>query len=94
MKGTNRRLKRSDAVQLPQWTPGPILRELVSVHVDLADGSYFNARLTRVPGLGEEIVVENRSYQITRVQHATVDNDGRAELGYHAWLEAVLKSED
>jgi hypothetical protein len=79
----------------PRYDPAvPLPKELVFVHVDATDGTKFDALLTRVPGVGEEIIVENRSYQIIRVQHAVVNNDGRAEFGWHAFVEAILRSED
>lgn len=84
-----------DIEKHPRYAPGvPLLTELVLVHVDVTHGTNFDAHLTRVPGIGEVIVVENRSYQIIRVQHFTVDLDGRAWAGWHAFVEVVLRSED
>jgi broad specificity phosphatase PhoE len=40
----------------------PRLRELVLVHIDTEDGESFDQLLTRVPGLGEEIVREDRKH--------------------------------
>ncbi|CAG1010418.1 hypothetical protein PHYC_03847 [Phycisphaerales bacterium] len=74
----------------------PLLRELVSVCVwpsRYVEDS-FRVRLTRIPGVGEEVLVGADSYRITRVQHDLVDNDGRARLGEHAYVEAVLMPPD
>jgi hypothetical protein len=71
----------------------PLLRELVLVHVDGNDGESFDVLLTRVPGLGEEIDREDRSYKVARVQHEPVDDDGRARFGWHAFIEAHLQPE-
>ncbi|MCY2950709.1 MAG: hypothetical protein NTU53_01880 [Planctomycetota bacterium] len=67
----------------------PLLRELVLVHVYAGDGE-FDTLLTRVPGIGEEINQEDRSYKVIRVQHEPVDDDGRARLGWHALVDAEL----
>ena len=72
----------------------PLLHELVLVHVDGNDGESFDVLLTRVPAIGEEINREARSYKALRVQHEPVDNDGRARLGWHAFVEGQLLSED
>jgi hypothetical protein len=96
MKPENQRTKnrRRDAEQPPRYNPAiPLLKELVLVHVDATDGAKFDVHLTRVPGIGEEIVLENRSYQIIRVQHAIVNDDGRAEFGWHAFIQAILRTE-
>lgn len=68
----------------------PLLRELVYVHVDTPDREPFDALLTRVPSIGEEITKEADQYKILRVQHQMVNDDGRAYLGYHAWIDAKL----
>ena len=67
----------------------PLLRELVFVHVYAKDGD-FDILLTRVPGIGEEINKEDWSYKVVRVQHEPVDDDGRARLGWHAFVDAEL----
>jgi hypothetical protein len=80
----------------PEWhnPENPRLRELVFVHVYAVDGD-FDLLLTRVPGIGEEINQEDRSYKVVRVQHEPVENDGRARLGWHAFVDAeLLPSED
>jgi hypothetical protein len=68
----------------------PLLRELVFVNVSTDDGKSFDALMTRVPGIGEEINREDRTYRILRVQHEPVDDEGRARLGWHAFLDALL----
>jgi hypothetical protein len=68
----------------------PLLRELVLVHVDGTDGAFFDVLLTRVPGIGEEIIREDRYYKVLRVQHESVDDDGRARFGWHAFVDADL----
>lgn len=72
----------------------PLLRELVLVHVDVdydtPFAKSFDTLLTRVPGIGEEISREDKSYRVVRVQHEPVDDDGRARLGWHAFIEADL----
>jgi hypothetical protein len=72
----------------------PLLRELVFVHVDAVDGTKFDMLLTRVPGIGEEINREAKSYKILRVQHEPVDDDGRARFGWHAFIDAELQPEE
>lgn len=68
----------------------PLLREIVFVHVSATDGTTIECLLTRVPGIGEEIVREDKKYRILRVQHHEVDNDGRAAFGWHAFVDAEL----
>lgn len=68
----------------------PLLRELVLVHVDVSDGARFDALMTRVPGIGEEINREDRSYRVLRVQHEPINDDGRARVGYHAFVDVNL----
>jgi hypothetical protein len=72
----------------------PLLRELVLLHVDGSDGMSFDTLLTRVPGIGEEINREDRSYKVMRVRHEPVDDDGRARFGWHAFVDAELLPED
>ena len=72
----------------------PLLRELVRVNVLCDDGTSFDSLLTRVPGIGEEISREDRSYKITRVRHEPVDDDGRARFGWHAFVDAQLQPPD
>jgi hypothetical protein len=70
-----------------------LLRDLVFVNVSTYDGQSFDALVTRVPSIGEEINREDRTYRILRVRHELVDNDGRAHLGWHAFIDAQLVSE-
>jgi hypothetical protein len=72
----------------------PLLRELVSVHIDGNDGESFDVRLTRVPGIGEEIVRQQNTYKVKRVRHYSVDDDGRAFLGYHAFVKGEFIPEE
>lgn len=79
----------------PRYNPSqPLLRELVLVSVTANDGAWFNTLLTRVPGLGEEIIQEGDIYKVVRVQHDRVNDDGRAYLGNHAYAYAELQAED
>ena len=71
----------------------PLLRELVLVHVDANDES-FDALLTRVPGIGEEIGREDCSYKVLRVQHEPIDDEGRAHFGWHAVVDVELQPDD
>jgi len=68
----------------------PRLSEIVLLHVHTAADDDFDLLLTRVPGLGEEISREGRSYKIVRVQHEPVDDGGRARFGWHAFIEAEI----
>jgi len=84
-----------------EWVPHerydrshPLLRELVFLHVAGDDGEWFSTLLTRVPGIGEEIIREDRTYKVLRVQHDRVDDDGRARFAYHAYIDAELQPED
>lgn len=80
--------KKKEYVPHPRYDPRvPLLRELVRVHVDGDDGLSVDVLLTRIPGIGEEIVIEGQSYRIHRVQHDVVDDDGRA-FGWHAFVDA------
>jgi hypothetical protein len=72
----------------------PLLRELVDVNVCCDDGVWFDALLTRVPGLGEEIIREEKSYKVIRVWHQPVDDDGRTPFGWHALVDATFQPED
>ena len=72
----------------------PLLRELVLVNVKGDDGESFDALLTRVPGLGEEINREDHSYRVVRVWHEPVDDDGRARFGWHALVDAEFRPDD
>jgi hypothetical protein len=58
------------------------------------DGLYFQILLTRVPGIGEEFVREDKSYKIVRAQHYIVDDDGRAAFGWHALVDVELQPEE
>lgn len=71
----------------------PLLREIVRIGVSSDDGSSFDISLTRVPCVGEEISKNGAVYRITQVRHAAVDDDGRARLGWHALVDAVLVPE-
>ena len=66
----------------------PLLRELVSVHVNSNDGARFDVLLTRVPCIGEAIEHAGKYYCVLRVFHTPVDDDGRAYIGYHAMIDA------
>lgn len=72
----------------------PLLRELVLIHVYGSDGENFDTLLTRVPGIGEVISREDRSYRVTRVAHEPVNEDGKARLGWHAFVDAVLMNKE
>lgn len=72
----------------------PLLRELVDVNVCCDDGVWFDALLTRVPGLGEEIIREEKSYKVIRVWHQPVDDDGRTTFGWHALVDATFQPEE
>ena len=69
----------------------PLLRELVLIHVDADDGSSFDMLLTRVPGIGELVGREDRSYKVLRVWHEPVDDDGRGRFGWHAFIDVELQ---
>jgi hypothetical protein len=43
-----------------------------------------------VPGIGDEIIREDKTYKVVRVLHDRVDDDGRARFGYHAYVDAEL----
>jgi len=86
-----KRTSKKQAVALPSWEErGPAVRTYVLVHVYVGASDGFDISLSRVPGLGEEINVEDRSYKVTRVQHEPVDEYGRARLGWHAFVDADL----
>ncbi len=72
----------------------PRLRELVFVHVDFDAKKSFDTLMTRVPCIGEEIVREDKSYKVVRVQHEPVGASGRARFGWHAFIEAYLMPPD
>ena len=63
------------------------------MHIDGNDGVSFEILLTRVPGIGEEIMREDRYYKVVRVQHEPVDDDGRTRFGCHAAIDAELLPE-
>lgn len=66
------------------------LRELVDVCMASHDGMpLLSVLLSRVPSLGEEVVVEASTYRVIGVQHASLDPDGRARFGTHAYLTVV-----
>jgi hypothetical protein len=66
------------------------LREIVNVCMGSHDGMPLrDVLLSRVPTIGEEIAVEARIYRVIRVQHSTLDLDGRAALGTHAYVTVV-----
>jgi hypothetical protein len=89
------RSPREKAVSLVQTHPlrsrsERRLRELVDVSIGSHDGMpLLNVLLSRVPTLGEEIEVKGRIYRVIGVQHSTLDLDGRAALGSHAYLTVV-----
>ncbi len=71
------------------------LRDIVSIHVDVMNNdTYFDVYLSRVPGLGEEITYGPREYQVIRVIHMPVDNDGRPGIGSHAYVDANILPEE
>jgi hypothetical protein len=82
--------KKKEYVPHDRFDPKhPLLRELVSVHFEVANGTPFDANLTRIPCVGEEVFKESACFRVLRVQHTIVDDDGRAFAGYHAYVEAV-----
>ncbi len=79
----------------PRHDPShPLLHELVRVRLQTGPDTGFDALLTRVPGIGEEINREDQSWQVTRVQHEPVNDDGRARFGWHAFVDAILVPPD
>src|SRR4051794_39608143 len=72
----------------------PRLRELVFVATWENGKASFMVLLTRVPGLGEELVKEGRTYRIVRVQHEPVGDDGRTWCGWHAMVNLELLPEE
>jgi hypothetical protein len=94
--GAMPRSKKSTEIELhPRYDRSkPLLRELVFVNVSTDDGQSFDTLMTRVPGIGEEINREDRTYRILRVQHEPVGDDGRARLGWHAFIDALLLGEE
>ena len=72
----------------------PLLRELVTISAFTDDGDAFDIILTRVPCIGEEISRGSKTYTITSVQHAPVDDDGRSPYGSHGYVEAMFKPDD
>ena len=75
------------------WQDGcrALKRDLILLHVDGNDGVSFDVYLTRVPGIGEEIIREDRTYKVLRVRHEAVDDDGKARFGWHAFIEGELQ---
>lgn len=65
----------------------------VSVHVDDPPDIFF-VQLTRVPGIGEEIVRGGDIYRAIRVAHHPVDDNGRTRFGSHATVVAALVPDD
>jgi hypothetical protein len=65
---------------------------MVLVSLCVNDGRYFTIRLSRVPCVGEEVIVEGDEFLINKVQHDSLDEDGRAAVGYHAYLDVVASS--
>ena len=51
------------------------------------DGIWFDVLLTRVPGIGEGLIREDTTYKVVRVLHNRLDDDGRAEMPYHAYVD-------
>lgn len=68
--------------------------QVVLVHVTAIDGTRFDTLLTRVPGIGEAINREDKSYLVLHVYHEPVEADGRARLGWHAFIDAELQPEE
>lgn len=66
------------------------LCEIVDVCLGSHDGMQLRSvLLSRVPTIGEEIAVEATVYRVIGIQHATLDLDGRAAFGTHAYLTVV-----
>ena len=76
----------------PEFTYEAV-RTRVLLHVDAEDAS-FDIMLSRVPSIGEDINLEDRCYRVTRVQHESVDMEGRARFGWHAMINAELQPEE
>jgi hypothetical protein len=90
-----KRLSETEFVLHKSYDPAhPPLRDLVHVNVKADDGTRFDAILTCVPGIGEEINCKNRTYKVMRVLHELVDDDGKARAGCHAFVNAELLPED
>lgn len=90
-----RKTSKPDQLAHPRYDRSqPLLRELAYVNVKGDDGIWFDTLLTRVPAIGEEIICEDRTYKAVRALHNRLDNDGRAEMGYHAYVDAELQPED
>jgi hypothetical protein len=63
--------KSTDIVLHPRYDRSqPLLRELVFVNVCTDDGQSFEALMTRVPGIGEEIKREDRARRPQRLNAA------------------------
>jgi hypothetical protein len=74
-----------------QW----LLRDIVSVHVEVTNNdTWFSCNLTRVPSVGEVLLYGPHEYQVLRVFHSEVDNDGRTIAGNHAYIDAELLPEE
>jgi hypothetical protein len=67
---------------------------LVLVNVSVEDGSSFDVQLTRVPGIGEEIIREDWSYRVIRVQHEAVDSERKTRSGWHAFVDVNREPEE
>lgn len=63
------------------------LRDVLLIHAVASDGTRFDILLTRVPCIGENISIEDRSYRVVRVDHEPVNSEGVARLGWHAFLD-------
>ncbi|MEQ9410688.1 MAG: hypothetical protein RIK87_23455 [Fuerstiella sp.] len=82
------RQKKSAPVQIERREPlGKRGVAFVSLSVD--DGRYYSVLLSRVPCNGEEVGVEGELFLVRRVQHSSLDEDGRAFAGYLAYLEVT-----
>ena len=87
--------KSKSQASSPVYDPDrPLLRDIISIDVITPVGERYLIWLSRVPCIGEEVVVEDQIYKVSRVQHNSVDESGRTFCGVHAHVDAVLQPPD
>lgn len=72
----------------------PLIRDLVLIALTTDRDEHLTLQLTRVPCIGEELFHDADTFKVTRVSHATVDDDGRAYAGFHAYVEGIWQPDD
>lgn len=72
----------------------PERHDLVYVHVESNDDTWFSLLLTRVPSVGEFVECDGREFKVTRVLHNAVTPEGVSACGTQAIIDVEIEPEE